>query len=219
MMIKYLLVITLFTSVTQDAFCQKKKPKVICTDTVSKSCRDSFLLSQIYYSEIYSKDIILPVTILGDNYRMIIKSKYFHQYLSVMAAKNNNEMSLDSNLIDSTTYVNKALNIIKDKEKLEFSRWTFETFIKGGNYILLDKVNPYAVEIKREGLSKFIEKIFYPNPFKKGNNVTYSLIYLDKYEKPNQYNLNYLTEALFEYNFKYIYSDGFIGFIKVGCAK
>jgi hypothetical protein len=219
MIIKYLLVVTLFTSLVEDSFCQKKKVKSISTDAVNKSCKDSFLLSQIYYSEIYSKDIILPVTILKDSYRLIIKSKYLHQYLSVMAAKNKNQMSLDSNLIDSATYFTKTLNIINGKEKLEFDRWTFETFVKGGNYTLLDKDNPYSAEIKKGGLNNFTKKIFYPNPYKKGNNITYSLVYLDKYEKPNQYNLNYLIEALFEYNFKYINSDGFIGFIKVGCAK
>jgi hypothetical protein len=220
MQLKYFFIsITILLCFTANTFCQKSSIKKVNADKPSLICRDSFLLSQIYYSDIYSKDIILPVTITNDNYRIIIKSKYFHQYLTVMAAKSETEMNLDSTLLDSTTYFSKALSIIKGKEKLEFNRWTFETFVKNGSYVLLDRINPYSIEIKREGLGKFIKKIFYSTPFKKGNNVTYSLIYLDKYEKPNQYNLNYLIEALFEYNFKYINSDGFIGFIKVGCGK
>jgi hypothetical protein len=207
----------LFFCCSAEAFCQKGGLKKGGIEKQYKVCRNYFLKQQISHTKYYSNDIILPVTIANDKYRIKIKSEYLHKYLTVMAAKNEKEMDLDSTLLDSTVYMNKVLNILSGTEKLDFSIEMYDMFVKGEKYVVLDKLNPYTIEIKKVGLNTFISKRFYKNTARRGNNITYLLVYKDDYSKINEYGLNYLNEALFDYNFRFESGDGTLGFTRIGC--
>lgn len=204
----------LFSSST--VYCQNHSKKRILKKQEDTICKNKFLVQRIVHTKYYSDNIILPVTIVDDKYRLVIKSEYLHKYLTVMNAKNEKEMNLDSILLDSSMYVNKVLNIINKRERLVFNENSFAMFVKDGKYIILDKPNPYSKEIKQIGLDAFIEKRL----FKLGqrqNNTFYRLIQKEEYGKHNEYKLDYLIEALFEYNFIYQIGDGDFGFVKIGC--
>ncbi len=212
-----LIIITVLFSTTI-TFSQKNRSKKLEVEKPDKICRDFFLKKRITHTKYYSDDIILPVTVYGDKYRLIIKSEFLHRYLTIEAAKTDIELKNDSLLLDSVAYLNKVLNIIKGKEKFDFNPSTFNSFVKEGKYTILDKANPYSKEIKQIGLNKFIKKRLIELG-KRGDNISYRLIEKDDYARINEYNYIYLIEALFEYNFIYELGDGMEGFTKVGCPK
>jgi hypothetical protein len=204
------------------SFCQNvndKKKLLIGKDFI---CRESFLKNHISHTKYYSYNIFVPVIIAGDKYRIMIKSEYLHRYLTIMNAKNKSDILNDSTFLDSTVYLNKVLRIIYKKEQLVFIPSVLKIFSKEEKkeiaYTILDKVNPYTKEIKRYGLDKFIQKRL-TKIGERGNNTLYKIDYEKSYGygRLNEYNLNYLIEALFEYNFVYELGDGMNGFTKIGC--
>lgn len=212
------LIITIVFFSTTVSFGQKNCSKKVEIEKPNKICRDYFLRQRIAHTKYYTDNIILPVTVYGDKYRTIIKSEFLHRYLTIRAAKTDIEFKNDSLLLDSVTYFNKVLNIISGKEKFDLNPSTFDAFVKDGKYTILDKANPYSKEIKQHGLKKFIQKRLIELG-KRGNNTLYRLIDRNEYGRLNEYNYNYLIEALFEYNFVYELGDGMEGFTKIGCPQ
>jgi hypothetical protein len=139
-----------------------------------------------------------------------------------MNAKKESDILNDSTLLDSVIYLNKVLRIIHKKEQFVFTPSVFEFFKKDGHkdamYFILDKPNPYTKEIKRYGLNKFVKNRL-SKIGERGNNTLYRLAYekFSEYGRLNEYNINYLIEALFEYNFIHELGDGMEGFTKIGC--
>lgn len=209
---KHLIILGLVCTMNQ-VFCQSKADKI--SDSI---CRNNFLTQVISHNKYYSENVIMPVTIIGDPYRIILQSKYLHKYLTVLTAKNDSELTNENFYLDSITYLNRVISIINKKDSLVFNQNTFSMFVKNGSYILLDKPNPYLTEINKNGLKNFIkDRLVEYN--KRSNETYYKLIWVshEEYGKPNEYNLNYLIEALFKYNFIYQAGDGMDGFIRMGC--
>ena len=200
------------------SFCQSIGSKTKMPTNKDSICRNEFLKTRISHTNYYSNNIIVPVIVAGDKYRMMIKSEYLHRYLTLKNSTSTN----DSTLLDSLVYLNKVLRIINKKETLVFTPSIFKIFEqdkqKEVTYFIFDKPNPYTREIKRYGLNRFIEKRLVKIG-DRGKNTLYRLSYetANNYGRINEFNINYLIEALFEYNLVFELGDGMNGFTKIGC--
>ena len=146
----------------------------------------------------------------GDtNYRLKIKVsqlfKYFKGYDSSLSRKH----ILDS--IRKYLFADQILEIKQDVFQIVLA--------DEKDYFFLDKENPYRKEILKEGLINFLKKICLTDQFIRRSNKDFFYIkYRKEYSWPNEFNLIYLMEALFEYDCIYEYSDVGIGFTKLVCA-
>ncbi len=214
--IKFLII--LISCFNLHTFCQYSNDKYKIQTSKDSICRDEFLKTLISHTNYYSDNVIIPVIVAGDKYRMMIKSEYLHRYLTLKSSTSKN----DSTLLDSVVYLNKVLRIINKKETLVFAPSIFEIFKqdkqKEVSYFIFDRPNPYIKEIRRYGLNKFIKKRLV-KVGDRGKNTLYRLSYgtINEYGRINEYNINYLIEALFEHNFIYQLGDGMNGFTKIGC--
>jgi hypothetical protein len=196
-------------------YSQKKAIKSKIREDQDSTCRWYFIKKLIIHGG-FSDDIFVPVIISNERYRMMIKSEYLYRYFKVMDAKNENQISSDTTFVDTTNYLKKIQRIINGKEKLIFNNGIFKMFVPKGEYLILDKQNPYSKEIGQYGLINFIKKRLFEMG-RRDDNIFYQLIPKEEYSTFNEYNYTYLIEALFKYNFIYQHGDINEVFIKIDC--
>ncbi|HMO62910.1 MAG TPA: hypothetical protein PKC39_11300 [Ferruginibacter sp.] len=197
---RILLIVISFCVYQNIGYSQKKEintTKVSITDTL---CHYKFIENQVKYF----RTIFLPVIIEGDTLRMKINGVDLYSYLK----------QINTEPLDTSSYFNLVYDYLNKKKYLMLNRLFFQSFVKNGVYQILEKKNPYIIEIRNTGLKKLLSKVFRDDFYSKDYYTYYNLTSKINFNRINEYNLLYLEESLFEYSFLVSYDDMGVQFVK-----
>lgn len=182
------------------------------------NCRTQFLKSRLEYNKGHSFVLYLPAYIGTSKVRIAINSENLHRYLTSLKASKDS-IEKENYLLPTLEYQRIAFDYFSNKDTLQFNPQYFEMYMGHSDYTVLDKENPYEMEIKKDGLAAFCEKrliVLKESP----DRIIYKLnLMVGEYDNYDSYNLIYLYEALFNNDIGYGGGDGDIIFMQKKCLN